>query len=75
MNKLLYETEINEHSPIGRVTFEYAQDVTFDEIFEIFRQMALCMGFAEETVKEYFEDEVTDCDDKKHLCVDKIDIS
>ncbi len=35
MNKLLYETEINEHSPIGRVTFEYAQDVTFDEIFGI----------------------------------------
>lgn len=54
MNKLSYETEISELNPIGKVTFEYDRDATFDEVFEMFRQLALCMGFDEQTVTEYF---------------------
>ena len=62
-NRLIFETEVTEGSPIEKVIIQYRWDAPFDEVFDIFHTMALCMGFAEETVKEYFEPfEITDCD-------------
>ena len=54
-NTLTFETPLSEYSVIRSVTIEYAQDATIDQLMEVFKAMALCMGYAPKTIEDYFE--------------------